>query len=57
MIIWYREPTLEDLMSDSLVSAVMEADSVDPRELKLMLSQVAREMKSRKRPVACAACA
>jgi hypothetical protein len=36
----YREPTLEDILSDSIVRAMMAADGVKPRELKTMLSRV-----------------
>lgn len=36
----YREPTLEDILSDSIVRAVMAADGVDPRKLRTMLSRV-----------------
>ena len=36
----YREPTLEDILSDSIVRAMMAADGVNPRELKTMLSRV-----------------
>ena len=31
---WHREPTLKDMLSDSIVRAVMEADGVDPQELE-----------------------
>jgi hypothetical protein len=37
---YYREPTLEDIMSDSIVRAMMAADGVNPRELKIMLTRV-----------------
>jgi hypothetical protein len=36
----YREPTLEDILSDSIVRAMMAADGVNPRELKMMLTRV-----------------
>lgn len=36
------EPTLEEILSDPIVTAVMQADAVDPDELDAMLSQVAR---------------
>jgi hypothetical protein len=29
----HREPTLEDILSDSITKAVMEADGVDPQQL------------------------
>ena len=37
----FREPTLEDILSDSIVKAVMRADAVDPQELCALLSKVA----------------
>jgi hypothetical protein len=36
-----HEPTLEELLSDSIVRAVMRADTVDPQELCALLSKVA----------------
>jgi hypothetical protein len=40
---WYhREPTLEEILSDSITRAVMEADGVDQKELEAMLSRVGR---------------
>jgi hypothetical protein len=36
-----REPTLKEILSDSVTREVMEADHVDPRELEEMLSVVA----------------
>jgi hypothetical protein len=36
----YREPTLEDILSDSIIRAMMAADGVSPRDLKSMLSRV-----------------
>ena len=38
----YREPSLDEILSDSIVEAVMRADSVDPDELVLMLRSIAR---------------
>jgi hypothetical protein len=39
---WYcREPTLEEILSDPIVTALMRADSVDPRELGAMLGRIA----------------
>ena len=40
----HREPTLEDILSDSIVRDVMEADGVDPHELVVMLRDVGREL-------------
>ena len=37
----YREPTLEEILSDPIVTALMQADSVDPRELGVMLRGIA----------------
>ena len=37
----HREPRLEDMLADSIVKAVMEADGVDPRELEAELRQTA----------------
>jgi hypothetical protein len=38
---FYREPTLNELLSDGLVKLVMKADGVDEGELQAMLSRVA----------------
>jgi len=38
----HREPTLQEMFSDSVIQAVMEADGVDPQELEAMLRQVGR---------------
>ena len=38
---WYRDPTLAELLSDSLVKLVMKADGVDVGELEAMLRNVA----------------
>ena len=37
----FREPTLEEILSDSIVEALMRADAVDPRELRTLLREVA----------------
>jgi hypothetical protein len=37
----YREPTLDELLSDGLVKLVMKADGVDADELEAMLRRVA----------------
>jgi hypothetical protein len=40
-MIWYqREPTLEEMLSDSIIQAVMAADGVDPRELAASLREM-----------------
>ena len=38
----YREPTLKDMLSDSVIRAVMDADGVDPRELEEVLTRISR---------------
>jgi hypothetical protein len=40
----YGEATLEDILSDSIIKAVMAADGVDPRELAAMLMEVGRNL-------------
>ena len=42
----YREPTLEEMLSDSIVEAVMRADAVDPDELDAMLGRIARTLRA-----------
>jgi hypothetical protein len=44
MIWYYREPTLEEILSDSVTRAVMEADGVDRQELEAMLRQAGRKL-------------
>jgi hypothetical protein len=41
----HREPTLNGLLSDPIVRAVMEADSVNPLELEEMLRRVAQRLR------------
>jgi hypothetical protein len=42
---WYRrEPRLEDMLSDPIVVALMDADGVDPHELEAMLRDVGRTL-------------
>jgi hypothetical protein len=36
-----REPRLEEMLADSIIRAVMEADGVDPGELEAELQQTA----------------
>jgi len=40
----YRQPelTLEDILSDSIIEAVMKADGVDPHQLAAMLKELGR---------------
>ena len=40
----HREPTLDEILSDSIVKALMEADKIDPRELAATLRQVGRKL-------------
>jgi hypothetical protein len=39
-----REPTLPELLSDSIVKAVMKADGVDPTALEAQLRSMARDL-------------
>jgi len=45
----YREPRLEDMLADSIVKAVMEADGVDPRALEAELRQTAALLRAIRR--------
>jgi len=46
-MIWrQREPTLKEILSDPIVTALMSADGVDPVELQAMLTQINRKSKS-----------
>ena len=46
-MIWrQREPTLKEILSDSIVTALMAADGVDPHELETMLQKIGRTSKS-----------
>ena len=46
-MIWrQREPTLKEILSDSIVTALMEADGVDPHELEAMLKKIGRTSKA-----------
>ena len=40
------EPTLDEILSDSIVDAVMRADAVDRRELGAMLGQIAQTLRA-----------
>jgi hypothetical protein len=42
----HREPTLDGILSDPIVRAVMEADCVNPLELEEMLRQVAQRLRT-----------
>ena len=41
----HREPTLDGILSDPIVRAVMEADGVNPLELEGMLREVAQRLR------------
>ena len=46
-MIWRRrEPTLKEILSDSIVTALMEADGVDPDELEAMMRKIGRTSKA-----------
>ena len=42
MIVWYREPTLNEMLSDPLIETLMRADGVDLKTLRPMLCEVAQ---------------
>ena len=42
----WREPSLEDILSDPITQAVISADGVDTGELNAMLRQVAQKRRS-----------
>src|SRR5262245_35083269 len=44
-----REATLEEIFSDPVVRAMMEADGVNPHELAAMLEQVAQRLRPARR--------
>jgi hypothetical protein len=52
MIVNWRqhEPTLEDILSDSIIRAVMKADGVDPHQLAAMLKEVGRKWRRSSHP-------
>ena len=45
------ELTLDEMLSDSVVRAVMRADAVDPQELRAMLCTIAATRRGRVDPV------
>lgn len=46
-MIWrQREPTLKEILSDPIVTALMSADGVDPLGLEAMLTQINGKSKS-----------
>jgi hypothetical protein len=38
---WHREPTITEILSDSIVRSLMQADGVDPDELEATLKHMA----------------
>jgi hypothetical protein len=46
---WFREPTMEEMLSDPIVQAMMAADNVDPKGLERGLRSVAAMLKSAER--------
>src|SRR5262249_27248518 len=45
----HREPTLDEILSDSIVRAVMEVDGVNPHELETMLRRGAQRLRDARR--------
>jgi hypothetical protein len=45
----HREPTLNGILSDPVVRAVMEADGVNRHELEVMLRRVAQRLRIARR--------
>jgi hypothetical protein len=43
-MIWihYHEPTLDEMLSDSIIQAVMQADHVDPRTVRRTMRQATK---------------
>jgi hypothetical protein len=56
MIVNWRqhEPTLENILSDPIIKAVMKADGVDPHQLAAMLKEVGRKLAGARARVRCA---
>jgi len=47
----YREPTLDEILSDSIIRALMEADGIDPQELAATLRLTGRKLVRRADPL------
>ena len=47
--VWFREPTMEEMLSDPIVRALMAADNVDPKALERRLISVASILASANR--------
>lgn len=43
----WREPTLKELLSEPIIAALMDADGVDPEELKAILRWTSVQLRSR----------
>ena len=43
----WREPTLKELLSEPIITALMDADSVDPAKLKVVLAEASVQLRSR----------
>lgn len=43
----FSDPTLKDVLTDPLIRTIMAADRVDPDNLEVMLSKVARVIAGR----------
>ena len=56
MILWQREPTLSEMLSDPLIALVMRADGVDPDALRPELCAVARGLQSARGAAVTAEC-
>jgi hypothetical protein len=56
MVVNFRqhEPTLEDILSDSIIKAMMKTDGVDPHQLAAMLKEVGRKWGGAHARVRCA---
>ena len=49
--VWFREPTMDEMLSDPIVRAVMAADHVDPKALERRLISVAAILAGAERAV------
>jgi hypothetical protein len=49
MILWQREPTLNEMLADPLIKLLMRADGVDAETLRPQLNAVARKLQGSKR--------
>jgi hypothetical protein len=51
MNLFHRELTLDEILSDSIVRALMEADGVDPQDLAATLRLIGRKLIRRASPL------